>query len=320
MTKKINKSTFCHPVRMGDFDNSIEKLFQKLSNEGLGNIHQRLIPLIINLDIPEDQSPENVYLIRLFLKKLRIVNQNYFVRFRTSILWAAESDNTDIFYTYDEFENKHFDATLHVKVFDKKTILINVDIPRSNRRSAAVKFLSKSMLEEIPAQDEDGDELAHLESISDFYISSGIGDVLEHEGDDTLHVMFIPGWEGLEYHALPLYGLTYRDAKHRFLSVEKHLDFLSTKHQLVIPDKLDTCAIMEALIEIIQLQVDHGDRYTLAKDVYALTELLYAYHLITPSDCKCKDKNELLLFEIIELIDETTKIEVYSIEHKSVSI
>jgi hypothetical protein len=305
---------------MGDFEISIEKLFQRLSTEGLGNIHQRLIPLIINLDIPEDLSTENTHFMRIFLKKLRVVHQNYFVRFRTSILWAAESDNTDIFYTYDEFEDKHFDATLHVRIFDKKTILINADIPRNTRRNTALKCLSKSMLEEIPAQDESGDELAHLEAISDFYVSSGISDVLEHEGDDTLHVMFIPGWEGIEYHALPLYGLTQRDAKHRFLSIERNLDFLSIKHQMVIPEKLDTCAIMEALIEIIQMQVDHGDRYTLAKDVYALTELLYAYHLVTPNECKSKDKNELLLFEIIELIDETTKIEVYSIEHKSVSI
>jgi len=86
MTKKTTRSAFCHPIRFDDFDSSIYLLFQKLAKEGLGNIHQRLIPLIIQLDINDDMGKEDVHVMRIFLKKLRNVCQNYFVRFRTSIL------------------------------------------------------------------------------------------------------------------------------------------------------------------------------------------------------------------------------------------
>lgn len=319
MTKKTTRSTFCHPIRFDDFDSSIYLLFQKLAKEGLGNIHQRPIPLIIQLDINDDMGKEDIHVMRIFLKKLRNVCQNYFVRFRTSILWAADSDNTDIFYINDELTNKHVDAVLHLKVFDKKTIICNADVCKKTRRLHSIDVLNKTMLEEIPAEDDCGDEIGYLESIADFYISSGISDMLKYQGDDSLHVLFIPGFEGMEYHALPLYGFSNRDAKYRYLAAEKTLDFLTTKHSLVIPDKLEPLVVMEALLETIQLQVDHGDRYTLASDVYALTELLYAYHLITPREYKTKTKNEMILFQIIENQDKTTTIQTYGIEHDSVS-
>jgi len=85
-------------------------------------------------------------------------------------------------------------------------------------RYHAVNSLQKSMFEEIPAEDDEGDEYSYLASISDFYVTSGISDVLELEGDDSLQVLFIRGWEGMEYHALPLYGFSKRDAKYRFLA------------------------------------------------------------------------------------------------------
>jgi len=319
MTKKANKSTICHPLRINDFTNSVNELFQKLSKENIGNINERVIPLIIQLDIPEDISKADSYTLRAFLKRFRQIHKDYFVRFKTSILWAAESDSTDIFYTNQDTLNHHVDIIFHLKVFDKKTLILNVELCKKTKRYHSIQSLQKAMLNEIPAEDDHGDEYGYLASIADFYITSGISDVLELEGDDNLHVLFIPGWEGMEYHALPLYGFSKRDAKFRYLASEKTLEFLTLKHQLVIPERLDNFAIMEALLEIIQIQVDHGDRYTLARDLYSLTELLYAYHLMTPNQNKRDDKNELLMFEIIENIDETTQINICSIEHQSVS-
>lgn len=319
MTRKANKSTICHPLSMADFTSSVDTLFQKLNKEGVDDLSQRLIPLIIKLDIPEDISREDIHILRSFLKRFREIHQNYFVRFKTSILWAAESDNTDIFYINQDTTDHHVDMIFHLKVFDKKTLIVNIEICKKTKRCRSISSLQKAMIEEIPAEDEQGDEYSYLASISDFYVTSGISDVLELEGDDSLHVMFIPGWEGMEYHALPLYGFSKADAKYRYLAAEKTIEFLTLKHSLVIPERLDNFAIMESLLEIIQLQVDHGDRYTLSKEIYALTELLYAYHLITPNENKRDDKNELLMFEIIENVDETTRVQVYSIEHQSVS-
>lgn len=306
MTRKTNKSTFCHPIYFNSFDNSIETLFQKLSKEGLGNLNQRIIPLIIQLNIPTDMTHEDIHVMRLFLKKLRIVHQDYFVRFRTNLLWAAESDNTDIFYTTEVTEDRHTDCILHLKVFDKKTIIANAEICKKTKRSKTIDNLQKTMLNEIP-----------LDSIAEFYMTSGIPAVLKCQGDDTLHVFFISGCERFEFHPLPLYGFNATDAKCRYVASEKSLDFLSRKHQIVIPDRLDIKRIIEALLEIIQTHVDHGDRYTLAKEVYSLTELLYSYHLVMPKETKIEDRNELLVFDIIEKLDKTTTIQVYSIDHQS---
>lgn len=319
MVKKVSNSSFCYNVSIGNVDAAMTNLIHRLNDENLCNTEHRLIPLIIQLNIEEHLSHQDIILIRMFLKHLRKVQLHNFVRFRCSLLWAAESDNTDIFYTIEENKNRHTDVMCNIRVIDKKTLILDVKVLSNTNKHEHIRSISKSMLEEVTIDEHIDDEFFFISEISRFYKHCDIKNILTHTGDDSFHVLFIPDPDDYCYYPLPIYGMSKRDAKYRYLASEKTLEFLNTKHPLVLREQHNTADVLELLVELLQIQVDHGDRYTLANQIYSLTELLYAYQMVLSDDVSNKDSHLLLLFEVIESVDKTTHVEIYNIEHNSVS-
>lgn len=320
MAKKVSKNKFVHAVAMNDIVGSMDKVIERLHGE-IRDFAHRLTPIIIQLVINDDITNGDLHQTRLFLKALRKTHNKYFIRFSTSILWAAESDNTDIFYTRSEDSDKHADVVIKVKVFDKHNMVLNAEVTKRTPRHSSLKMLSKTMVNEILAVDASGDELDILASIADFYLITDVTEILKRAGDDHFHILFIPSLDGSSYYTIPLYGMSYDDAKRRYLSSENALEFLTSKHKILIPDLIEETCVIDALVELIQRQEeDDANRYETAKDTYALAELLYAYYTAAPIPDKYPfDRHQALLFEIRDMDDSTTLTRIHNILHDNVS-
>lgn len=319
MSRYTNGKTFNFIVPLGSIEASMDLLLKKISQAGANVLSQKLIPSFIRIEIPEDLSNDEVHQVRLFLKGLRKVHTKYFLRFVTNLLWAAESDNTDIFYTRSNNADCHVDAVLSLKVLDRKSILIHTVVPKTTAKHRVLKQISKTMIKEIDTGCGD-DPVDILQTITRFHHKENLNEVIQTLGEDDFHMFFIPSIDEWNLYPIALYGLSQTDAYHRYLAAENQLELLTISHQMVVPDKLYDHEIVMALIETLQDQEVDGNHYRTAKAVYAIAELLFGYYLAHMTDNnEVLSSNESLCFEIIEDEYEENHFEIYNVKVASIS-
>ena len=278
-------------------------------------MHRHLMPAHIHVVIPKYIATYHLASVRIFLKALRKAQQDYFVRFSTSLLWVMESDNSDAFYSRENKFVGHRDATFALNIFNSSTIEITVGIPFESKQNLILQELSRDLLAIVKAPKIPHSRNALFNTIDLFSKKTNMTEQVNGLVDD-FHVLFIPNVRSDYYIPIPIWGISPADAKRRYLSAKKTFTFLSDKHRYLPLAQPSPTDILELLVRSIQDQEESRKRTLNAKDTYALAELLFGHYLTHCAQPDREDsRHELILFNCIDT-DEEESVDIYNMRMK----
>ncbi len=304
---------FTHVVDLSKFDKHIDVIFKRVNQLGVDNLARSLIPTFIHFNIA---NTSDVKTMRLFLKKMRTVQSRYFVRCTVPLLWAAESDNTDMFYSYSENIHKHTDVVFDINIISQRYVEIKIKIPYTKRSHLIIKEISRDFatLVNVPHSKNEDDT---YRAIGHFHMTHNISKHVDQLNDD-FHIIFIPQANSENYYPIPLLGLKAEDAERKAIACEKALMFMVESHNTILEEKPYTAEIINMLVRMIRDNEELGDRYKSAQTTYHLSELLFGYHILlskehTEFKNKKPSRHQCLMFELVT-IEDVEFVEMYKLK------
>lgn len=279
MSQVSQRSMTQHFVSLNKFDTSIERVMSTLWAALGPTVNQRMFPTLIGLEIDFDGTTDDVGVLRSFLRKLRKVSQTHFVRFVTDTLWAAESDNVDVFYTHDEAKDDWCDVMWTIKFTRAKQIELTSVLSVDQDRHIFLNNLANNVKKFIPFEKADTVEVAIARTVRRFYTSVKDIDIV-HQLDENLHIFLIPNMCQSGFYPIILYGMSYDDAFRKGRRLMSELDYHANTKYEIFTDAPCLGGMFNRTLDMIQETEKFGFNLKEAKDTYALTESifgLYAY-------------------------------------------
>lgn len=310
MSDVSNKRVFRQIISPDRLHFALECLMLKILPTKSLRFKNSIVPAIISIHIDTDQSIKELKPIRHFLKSLRDLQKNHFVRFTTDILWACESDSTDIFYTFDGNIKDYCDISWNISIAQNGFIELTTKLQRPSKNHMFIyemtRNISKYSKEVSFPYISDYKNIFNF--LSDFYGK------LHHDKDirdidSNFHILLVsdtPKEGHVIYYPIPIVGMNHNDAKrHSGASIKSILELyfqhedLSLGYENTSPENIIS-DIMSMIIENLKCK----NNRSLNPQTYRLAEMLVGYYLTTVDDNRELSTHDIILFQSLDYPSE----------------
>jgi hypothetical protein len=295
-----------HFVSLNKFDASMDRVMAHMwASLGLCAT-QKMFPTLIGVDVDSVDRNVNTPALRTFFKKFRGLGQKHFVRFMTDTLWAMESDNGDVFYSYDGPKQDRCDVVWTLKSVNDHQVEITAEVTSTPEQRKYLSDLSHSMKRLIPSKHHSPDLRYVTDLVSDFYKSTKHIDAA-HQLEEDLHVLLIPNLPRTGFYPIILHGMSHFDAKRKGRQIIREFDHhLNTRYEILTHD-VEIGDMFYRLLDLIQATDKFGMNVKHAQDTYALAEALFGIFAL---NSRCDESNhDVVLFHHVK--DSTIHIDTY---------
>jgi hypothetical protein len=262
-----------HLVSLDRFDKSIIRVMEQTRALVGDRCAHSLLPTLVGIDIDYNGLRNAVPLFRSFLNKLITLRDKHFTRFVTDTLWAMESDNGHIFYTYDGPKTAWCDVVWTVRAMGDAQVEICVELVAKNPSHALMQEVSASLKKFVPAAASSGNR-AIQDVMLRFYKNTDRVYQTSHL-HENFHILMIPSTNGRGYYPIPIHGMTYRDGRRHYKQVIQQLEHQQHSLYEVFTHLSSSEEILDILLSLMQANQVFDPRSHQAKENYALAELIF---------------------------------------------
>jgi hypothetical protein len=302
MSDISNKRVFRQIISPDRVDFALECLLLKILPTKSIRFKKSIVPAIIAIHVDYNGNHSELKPIRTFLKSLRALQKNHFVRFTTDLLWACESDSVDIFYTFDGNLKDYCDIVWNIRITDNGFIELTTKLQRPSKNHMFIYEVTRNLFKYskevvFPSNL----SYSHIYNfMSDFYLKvHNTKDI--REVDSNFHILLVsdtPKEGNTIYHPIPIIGMNHNDAKRHYKSSMKNMLEIYFQHEDIMSDLESVTAdnIISNLMCMILENLKDSNRSTNAQ-TYRLAELLFGYYLSTVEDNRELSTHDLILFQ-----------------------
>jgi hypothetical protein len=324
MSDTSNRRNFKYTLSPQRVEFALDSLLTKILPTKNVRFKHSSVPVLISVNVNYKDRPCEIFPIRIFLKRLRALQEKFFVRFVTDILWAAESDSVDIFYTFDGNTKDYCDIYWDISILENGYIELTSRSPRSTTNHSFIydtarqvsKYAREVSFPSFP------DRSMVYDFLADFY--GKIHEVRDiREIDSHFHILMVvdtPREGNTTYYPLPIIGMNHQDAKRVYRESFKNVLELYVQHEDTLQDPIDITQddIMSNLISMIIENQRSKDRKTLTANTYRLTEMLLGYYISTVEDYRYLSTHDIIIFQ--SLIPSTGSFDTFSVSMDDISV
>lgn len=233
------------------------------------------VPILIGIDVDYNNQGDALFVLRNFLHRLRRIHQRHFVRFVTDTLWAMESDNTHLFYAHDGPKERRCDVVWTIKIVGSEQVEVLMTKTGSTDRETLLVETSIKLKRFVSGVENNADHVAIVQLMHRFYGRLG---QLHHIRllEEDFHVMMVPSFNNKGYYSLPLYGMSYFDAKRKFSYIKSQMEYTQRCYYDTLPDPLVIGDVFYTTLKLIQDNSNFGVARNTRHDTYNLAEQLFA--------------------------------------------
>ena len=265
-------------------------------------------PMFITLYVKYDKKHHEIKPIRQFLNGLRAIHFTHGIRFITDLVWAATSDNADIFYTHDGNSRHISNYQWTIRILSNGYIECEAKTFNRSSNQVYIDNTSRDISDYIstisPPDDDDEDTYLYLEAVYDeIAYNKAITDI-----DNHFHILLINDElnGSVFYHAIPIVGMSLLDAQRKYSRSLRNLLDLNILHKhLVMKDDYSVMSNLTGVL--ISALRDNENLPIKLRDVglsYSIAELLFSYYVCNINNPKELSLHEVLLLKTID--DETS--------------
>lgn len=313
MTNAVQRQVFKHIVSIDSLSMSLEKLMIKIWSIKGGYRRKTLLPTLIGLEVVLKDRIHEVPTMRKFLKGLRGTQDKHFIRFVSTMIWAMESDNGDLFYTPDNASEEMCDIIWRIEVINSQYVVVVVDIPKTSHQNILFHSLCQSLTPSVGGPVPDPSDEDTFDFLMRFYRTTDQLPSVRNLST-SFHVLLIPNREGNSLYPIPLVGISVSDAKRKYAAAIKALTVAHRQHSEFFMQSVTVSDVLSLLIESIQDNEFKGIRRKTSQCTYALAELLFSCCVVNDEDPEGQTNHDLLLFEKLDDDVNSVNLHRFSVE------
>lgn len=294
MTRINQRYAFEHLVSLKKFDVSIERVFSRMYNLLSKNPTHGFIPTLISIEIKDPETNEELAVVRGFLNNLIKLRDKHFVRFVTTIQWAAETNCGYIFYTEDKFKNDYCDVLWKLNFNEGDQIEISMQTAICGPRQELISSLSSDLKRFVKGNKTIASDNQVLEIMKNFYSKTKRATSIRHLEED-FHVLLVPTNNRSGYQPIPIYGMSYFDAKRHYKSVTDQITGDLHNYYEYFTQDISQYDVLSKLASLIQDNNRLSTDPIFIRENYGLAELLFGFWA-TYHDLTKTTNHDIILF------------------------
>lgn len=283
-----------HLVSLKKFDVSIEGVFNRMYALLSKNPPHHFIPTLIGIEIETPKSNEELTVIRGFLNNLIKVRPKHFVRFVTTTQWAAETNCGYTFYTQDKCKNDYCDVLWKLNFNGGDQIEISMQTVICGPRQELISSLSSDLKRFVKGNKDMTNDDHVLKIIKNFYSRTKKASSIKYLEED-FHILLVPTNNRSGYQPIPLYGMSYFDAKRHYKSVTDQITYDLHNYYEYFTRATDEYDVLNKLVSLIQDNNRLSTDPIFIRENYGLAELLFGFWA-TYHDAATISNHDIILF------------------------
>lgn len=258
------------------------------------------LPTIIALNIKYSSDGRELLPLTKFLKHLKSIQENHFIRFTTDIFWANQSNLSDVFYTFDGDINDVSNIQWTVSILENGYINLIVKINKPTENHKNIIDISKRLrslqytMDTSPTEDgivEFGDAL-----LRDSRLNRCI-----HTLNNTFDLLIVIDKvtnNSVVWYPIPIIGMNREDITSRYQKSLKSL-IETFSHRSTIFKKLESTSVNEIILSLYLMICENERDKTISSkfnNTFHHAELLLSYFISSLSKPpKISDHNIVIL-------------------------
>lgn len=311
MASSFQRYASHHYVSLDKFDASMDAVMKAIP--GIRGRHRKksILPTLIGIEINYNGQTESVRPLVEFFTHLKKLQQTHFVRFVIDNFWVLELEN-DFMYTDDGPKEDYCDIVWTLRMSGNRQVEIATTVVANAPHENLIADLSVYLKDFVPGV---AGEAPHDSQFYDMMVN-----LFRHTRavpqarflQEHFHILLVPTASQKNYYPIPIWGMSYYDAKRRYQQTSEALDFNRIDRDDILTYDVSAIDIMHHQIAMIQENEQFGCRANTAQLTYAYAELLFGAY--ASMETRSESPHDMILFRFLPDNNTTTDVFRFSLD------